>query len=443
MTIRDAVAAVLSHDRELFMVRRQPSLKAFPGYHSFPGGKVDADEKREPFETGPLCEFPPRLAHALCRELQEELHFDLEASIRAGEVEGVHQLALATTPEFHAHRFRTHFIKLRMKRKPVFRVDEREAAASGWQSLEALVSRHEAGRLLAVPPTIRIILGLNEDERQERLDGVDFIYDAAREVPCFEALRGLWQLPVPSHTLPPANRTNAFVIGDCLIDPSPLSDEELAKLIRTLSRFEIRQVMLTHHHADHYERADVLARELKLPIALSEDSYARILKQRGNRYFRGITLRFLEGGETLTHWLGKPVKIWPVPGHDEGQLALAPESMEWFLVGDLIQGIGTVVIAAPEGNMRKYFQSLERVIGLDPAVILPSHGGALGTAYRLKETLKHRRKREDKVLALYREGFSRRRMLGAIYKGLDKRLHPLALANIDSHLAKLSEEGRL
>lgn len=443
MTIRDAVTAVFSHGRELFMVRRQPALKAFPGYHSFPGGKVDDDEKQTPPRAGLLADFPPRLAHALCRELHEELHYDLERAVQAGEVKSIHHLAVATTPDFHSHRFRTYFFKISLSRRPQFRVDESEAAAAGWFPLENLLQRYEAGRLLAVPPTVGILKGLHQDAARERLDGVDFVYDAAGEVPCFEVLCGLWQLPVPSKTLPPASRTNAFVIGDCLIDPSPRSDDELEKLLQTLRRFEMRQILLTHHHTDHYERAETLARRLNLPISLSEDSYTRILSRRGDKFFRGITLRFRERGETLTHWLGKAVKIWEVPGHDEGQLALAPDSMEWFLVGDLIQGIGTVVIAAPEGNMRKYFQSLEKVIALDPAVIIPSHGAALGTTFRLKETLKHRRKRERAVLELHRRGFSKRRMLGTIYAGLDLRLRPLAMANIAAHLAKLADEGRL
>src|SRR3546814_20810533 len=81
-----------------------------------------------------------------------------------------------------------------------------------------------------------------------------------------------------------------------------------------------------------------------------------------------------------------------------------PYDLAWCIVGDLIQGIGTVVIAKPEGDMRKYFATLERLIALNPRVIIPSHGMALGTVYRLEETLKHRRQREQQVLSLWREG---------------------------------------
>ena len=74
-------------------------------------------------------------------------------------------------------------------------------------------------------------------------------------------------------------------------------------------------------------------------------------------------------------------------------LALMPADRAWCLVGDLIQGVGTVVIHKPEGNMRRYFDSLQRMIDLDPEVIVPSHGLAMGTTFRLRETLRHRRQR--------------------------------------------------
>src|SRR3546814_10215451 len=93
--------------------------------------------------------------------------------------------------------------------------------------------------------------------------------------------------------------------------------------------------------------------------------------------------------------------------------------------------------------MRKYFATLERLIALNPRVIIPSHGMALGTVYRLEETLKHRRQREQQVLSLWREGKDLETMLGVIYAGLDPRLLTLARMNIDSHLDKLRAEGVL
>jgi endoribonuclease LACTB2 len=143
----------------------------------------------------------------------------------------------------------------------------------------------------------------------------------------------------------------------------------------------------------------------------------------------------------LCRWLGRAVRAYAVPGHDEGQLALMPDGHAWCIVGDLIQGLGTVVIAKPEGHMGRYFESLRKIIALAPRAIYPSHGIAMGGVYRLQETLKHRELREKQVLGLFHEGRSIGEMLPLIYADVDPRLLPLAQMNIESHLDKLREEG--
>ena len=119
--------------------------------------------------------------------------------------------------------------------------------------------------------------------------------------------------------------------------------------------------------------------------------------------------------EKVTHWRGSVVRVYEIPGHDAGQLGLAPDSMAWFIVGDLIQGIGTVVISAPEGDMATYFDTLEKVIVLNPEVIIPSHGIPMRSTHRLQETLKHRRERETQILKLHKSGKSKEDILELLY----------------------------
>ncbi|MFA7614033.1 MAG: NUDIX domain-containing protein, partial [Candidatus Caldatribacteriota bacterium] len=42
--IIDAVSIILTCGDEIFLIERQHYLKAFPGYISFPGGKVEKDD---------------------------------------------------------------------------------------------------------------------------------------------------------------------------------------------------------------------------------------------------------------------------------------------------------------------------------------------------------------------------------------------------------------
>ena len=137
------------------------------------------------------------------------------------------------------------------------------------------------------------------------------------------------------------------------------------------------------------------------------------------------------------------VRVHAVPGHDAGQLALAPESLRWFIVGDLIQSDGTVVVSAPEGDMATYFQTLEKIIELDPTVIMPSHGSPMRGTFRLSATLQHRREREKMIEELHANGKSEDQILDIIYQGIDQHLRPFARQNIESHMVKLRQEGRL
>ena len=47
----ESVSVIFIHEQQIFAVQRQPYLLAFPGYHAFPGGKIDADESSTEFET--------------------------------------------------------------------------------------------------------------------------------------------------------------------------------------------------------------------------------------------------------------------------------------------------------------------------------------------------------------------------------------------------------
>ena len=269
-------------------------------------------------------------------------------------------------------------------------------------------------------------------------------YDPATEVPMIESIFGVRQFLPLSNTFPPANRTNCFIIGDerkLLIDPSPKDEHELKKLLKSVDSIGFDAIFLTHHHPDHYEFSADIARLYKVGIELSFDTLTRIKNRSGENYFDGITLTMRSEGDIVTKSLGHNVRVYEVPGHDEGQLALAPDSMNWFLAGDLIQTVGTVVIQAPEGDMKKYFKTLRRVIALNPKNIIPSHGIIIGGVNKLEETLKHRQMREDQILVLVCAGKTMEEMLEEIYPGLDSNLLPYAEKTIEAHLKKMKEES--
>lgn len=445
--IIDAVSIVMTCKDEIFAIQRQPFLRAFPGYWAFPGGKVDPGDESF-YETHAITEqLDQRLFGTAVREAQEELGIDLREEIKAGRVERVDFFGLAVTPDFNPYRYATYFFRFHFKEKVPFVVDRNEAKVSEWIRAAELLKRYDNGQILAVPPVIKVIEGLGKNPDIRTISDLNFDYDSTQFVPYIESLRSILQLMPLSHTLPPASRTNSFLIGDegsprIILDPSPKDEEEYRKFKNTLKLFGADQIMLTHHHPDHHERATTLAREYNIPILLSQDTYERLTRI-DSTYFESIKLVFLKDGDIVTRWLKRDVVVHAIPGHDEGHLALAPTDMSWFIAGDLFQGVGSVVIGGDEGDMSKYFKSLEKIIVMNPKVVYPSHGIGLGGVNIIETTLEHRRVRENQVLTLHKQGLSVDEILKEIYIGVPHKLWPYALQNIQKHLEKLKVDGKI
>ena len=444
--IIDAVSIVLTCGDEIFAIQRQNFLKAFPGYWAFPGGKVELQDETLFVDHDLTAGLEPRLFGAAIREGKEELGVDLGLEVLRGNIESIDHLGLAVTPDFNPFRFATYFYRFHLKEKVEFIVDHNEAKNAEWISAHDLLKRYDRGHILAVPPVIRVIEGLGANPGVKKIEDLNFAYDQDQFVPFIESIKSVRQLMPLSHTLPPASRTNAFLIGDkgpkILVDPSPKDDEEYRKLKNTILPFGLDKIFLTHHHPDHHEQSVKLAQDFKVPMIMSQDTYQRLCAKIPG-YFQEIEIIVVKEGDVITDWLGRDVIVYEVPGHDEGQLALAPEDMSWFLAGDLFQGVGTVVIGDDEGNMAKYFQTLKKVITLAPKVLYPSHGIALGGVNILETTLEHRLLREKQVLHFHLEGLTEQEMLEKIYEKVDPRLWPYALKNIQKHLEKLKEEKQI
>lgn len=451
MKIVDAVTATLLHEDALLLTRRQPALPAFGGFHAFPGGKVDPDDHRTPASPALIAlatpNVEPAMLRALSRELNEELGIDLDALAAAGQVTAVTHIGTAVTPAHQPRRFNTHFLRVDLRTRPDMTIDARETAEAFWQTPAVLWQRYRDGELLMAPPTLITIRVLADDAAARHIPDLDAANRVGTGIPLLEPMTGIRQFVVRSHTLPPAAHTNCFLLGDMashriLVDPSPSSDEEMERLIAAVEPIGVHEVFITHHHPDHSERAERIAARLNLTIGMSPDTRQRLLRKKPS-FFGDTEIHLYREGDVVCRWRGQPVRVLEVPGHDAGQLALMPEGRAWCLVGDLIQGIGTVVIPEEEGDMAAYFASLERIIALDPGTLLPSHGNALGGTYRLQETLNHRRMREAQILALHDRGLDVDAMLPEVYQGVDPALWPLARMNIRMHLRKLAEDGRV
>jgi ribonuclease/clavin/mitogillin len=249
---------------------------------------------------------------------------------------------------------------------------------------------------------------------------------------------------VRTPTLPPATHTNAWVYGaDALtvIDPaSPYEDERsrlFAALLEEIARGRtIRRLFLTHHHADHVSGAADLQRRLleaghPVPIA-AHPATAALVRDR------------MEVSELVTD--GQDVDgliALHTPGHAPGHLVLHhPDG--WVIAGDLVAGVGTIVIDPEEGDLQQYLDSLERVRKLGVERLMPAHGPVLPHADAvLSFYVAHRHQRTQQIReALDRAGQATpAQLVPAVYPELSPLMHPVAAAQIRTHLMWLARHG--
>jgi len=138
-------------------------------------------------------------------------------------------------------------------------------------------------------------------------------------------------------------------------------------------------------------------------------------------------------------------RVLHTPGHTQGHLCLVDEESRAAVVGDMVAGLGTIVIDPPEGDMAEYVRQLER-LKAQVGTLYPAHGPPIpdGVA-KLDEYLAHRRWREGKLLAAL-AALGRPVELGELvplaYDDVAAFVWPIAERSTHAILEKLRREGR-
>lgn len=458
---------------EVFWIERARTMRFMGGFHAFPGGGISRQDREgeaigEPrgWELGPtdgampaavtdgvadlgpiLC---PGLIRGVLRELEEETGIGLSVATDA------YRLVYAgrwLTPPLGPVRFDNRFFLLEWgpqeTQQP--RVVSSEAESGEWVRPAQALDRWRRGEVITAPPILHILKVLEEEGPEAGLPRMRAPGEANlgphRRI---EFRPGVLLFPLETPTLPPASYTNAYVLGleeSVLVDPGSPHEQEIDRLFQALQVLQaeesrsLRAIWLTHHHPDHIGGVQALRERLGVPVCAHRQT-AKSLATMGipvDEELEDDQVVVLGGGD------GFPVRVLHTPGHARGHLCFLEERHGSLLVGDLIAGLGTIVIDPPEGNMGDYLQSLRRIRDLRPRALFPAHGPVtIDAIAKLEEYVQHRLWREGRILEAWQSGTREpAAMVEQIYDDVPRLAHPLAARQIEAHLEHLRAQGRL
>ena len=466
---------------EVYWVKRSEKLAFLGGYHAFPGGQIDAGDAEVDVRNSPDATTSAMISGA-ARELFEELGV---LAVRGGETLTKGQRASLlddlesgrvswpallkhyelfldaddftyvgrwVTPPFNARRFDTWFflVNCPSKQEPYLTAGELEDGE--WITAADAYERWLRDQVVAVPPTLHALRtiagGVTSDLVERFLSNINAQGEIARRITfrpnyiCF---------PVRTPTRPPATHTCCYLIHTSqemlVVDPgSPYEDEQqaLAECIDEMiaEGRRVREIIITHLHPDHISGVNALKAHLgcDVPIATHAQTAEALTEIQVDRLIADGDVITLEGEPQIR------LRAMHTPGHARGHLCFHDADRGVLLTGDNILGVGSVLIDPPEGNMRDYLDSLQRMRSLpNLSVLLGGHGPAVASPYKkIDEYISHRLEREQRILQAVREGATNpEQIVAKVYTDISPKAYAMAERAVLAHLEKLREDGAI
>jgi|ERR1700712_7101 len=229
--------------------------------------------------------------------------------------------------------------------------------------------------------------------------------------------------------------TNSYLLsgsdghGVIAVDPGPDDEVHLRALA---AEGTVELVLITHRHHDHTAGAARLAELTGAPVRAADPEYCH----------GGDPLR---DGEVVGA-AGLELRVLSTPGHTDDSVCfqlLQEEGPGPVFTGDTILGRGTTVIVHPDGDIRSYLSSLDRLAALGPALVLPGHGPELPDLMAVCAAYaEHRQQRLDSVraaLLVLGRNASVTEVADLVYADVDPSVRAAAELSVAAQLHYLTE----
>lgn len=246
--------------------------------------------------------------------------------------------------------------------------------------------------------------------------------------------------------------TNSYIVGTSqlgIIDPGPEDDAHFQTLMQAINGRPVSHIFVSHTHRDHSPLA------ARLKAATGAITVAQGAHKSARALFNGETNFFDDSsdsdfmpdicaadGEIFTNqdW---SMEVLHTPGHTANHACFALNDRGILFSADHVMAWATTIVAPPDGSMRAYMDSLEKLLKRNDVLYLPGHGAPITKPHRFLRGLRtHRKMRERAVLERVMQGDETIvQMVAAIYRDTDKRLHSAAGLSVFAHLEDLVSRG--
>ncbi len=217
---------------------------------------------------------------------------------------------------------------------------------------------------------------------------------------------------------------SVFLIDNLLIDTGPSRKDDY--LIPLFEKWEMQNVILTHHHEDHTGLANWLQHNKQVKIYMHETGVETCKIAAKLPLYRHLFWGKREPFEATP--LGKTFQTeyytWDIihtPGHADDHIALFNREKGWLFGGDLFVNPKPKSLFKFE-SVPEIIHSLRKVLAYDFETYICSHAGVIFEGKKaIKNKLDYLISKQQEVLFLYNKGHSPKQ----IRKQLFPSRHPM------------------
>ncbi|GAA1870952.1 MBL fold metallo-hydrolase [Brevibacterium marinum] len=197
--------------------------------------------------------------------------------------------------------------------------------------------------------------------------------------------------------------TNTYVIASAddtsavLIDPGPEMAEHRENFLAAVGDRSLAAIILTHQHADHSEMLGSVEQWApEVPVYAVLEKFSRLSSP-------------VRDGDSIPFGTGTAdvMEVVATPGHTMDSISLIHDHVLYS--GDTVLGEGTTIVTHPEGSLRDYLASIDRLLRLLDegaySAIEPAHGPSIESPREVLEYYRsHRLERIEQVRAALAQG---------------------------------------